>query len=363
MDTRTIVTVLCLGLVGVLCGCGGSGGGGLPVVVPGDGGVPAPPRDGGPYPQTLTEVSPITGTTLGGTIVTLKGTGFLHEVFEIHAVLFGEKGSPNWEILDDETIVAESPPGLRGDTTIYLIGDNAPENDGVLLLSGFTYVAPIVYVAQGAGAAAPRLWEVDLATNLVTLVGTIGFEIDGMSMAADGNLYGVESSAPHRLIRISTATGAGTAVALLRDSVTALPVEIRDVTFVADELYGRTAGNALVHIDMAFGTVTALEDPLPAPFGSALVAVQGGQLLLSSDAPDGLLYEHDPISGVTRAGPSVPFGVAFDSLAAVDALLYGIDAEPSDPAEVDLFRIDLATGEVLAVAVLPPFASAIARER
>ena len=155
MDTRTIIAFLCIGLAGVLCGCGGSGGGGLPAEVPEDGGVPTPPTDGGSFPQTLTEVLPITGTTIGGTIVTLKGTGFLHEVFKIHAVLFGEKGSPNWEIIDDETIVAESPSGIRGDTTIYLIGDNAPENDGVLLLSGFSYVAPIVYVAEGAGAFAP----------------------------------------------------------------------------------------------------------------------------------------------------------------------------------------------------------------
>ena len=184
-----------------------------------------------------------------------------------------------------------------------------------------------------------------------------------MSMAADGDLYGVESSAPHRLIRISTATGSGTAVALLRDSATGLPVEIRDVTFVADELFGRTAGNALVHIDRVSGTVATLDDLLVVPGGSALAALQGGQILLSSDAPDGLLYEHDPISGATNSGPTVPFGVAFDALAAVDSVLYGIDAEPLDPAEVALLRIDPATGEVLAVAALPPFASAIARER
>jgi len=342
-------TALCLAGLAFAClaACGGGGGGALAPI----------------FVQTLTEASPDTGTTRGGTLITLKGTGFLDPVREILAIRFGETAAPSWTILDDETIVVESPPGLRGAVTIYLTGNGSDDDDGVLLLTGFLYKAEIVYVADGPDALVPQLFEVDLDRGTVSSIGPVGFAVEGMATRADGQIWAVEAAANRRLIRIEPATGTGTAVALLRDGVTGAPVEILDVTFALGILFGRTAANDLAQIDLEVGTVTTLLSLAPAPPGGGLALASDGTFLLAAATAGGLLYRHDPVLGTTGPGPGIPGGVVLDALVSLGSFVYGIDGAPLDPAGVDLLRIDPAAGTVLSIAVLPPAAGAVARPR
>ncbi|WP_239696425.1 MULTISPECIES: IPT/TIG domain-containing protein [unclassified Streptomyces] len=81
---------------------------------------------------TVTDISPNTGPTSGGTIVTITGTGLAYA----EQVTFNGVLAP-FEIVSDTSVVATSPPsGAAGPVTVMVTGP-----DGSTPSGGFTYVA------------------------------------------------------------------------------------------------------------------------------------------------------------------------------------------------------------------------------
>ncbi len=341
----TVALALAAGLC--LFGCGGGGGGG-------------PPQP--EFDQVFLEVLPDVGTTAGGTEIMLKGRGFLDRVRQIRAVRFGVIPAATWEVLDDETIRVVSPPGARGETVINLVGDNAPSEDGILLTRGYTYRAPIVYVADGPAAVDPQLYAVDLDTGTPALVGVIGFAVESMAMNGAGELYAVEAGSPYRLLRISRATGAGTPVALVRDGGSGDPVVVRDLTFVGNRLLGRTEASRLVEIDLVFGTASEIGTiPVAVP-GGGMATDDATRVLLADAALSGQLYELDVVSGLIEPGPVLDRALFFLDLATVGTSVYALDADLPGSGGPGLVRIDRETGAVEEVTPLPPSTTALARD-
>jgi hypothetical protein len=120
-------------------GCNGSTDDGLtPGDVPADSGDPL----GSP---TLLAVAPTSGTTSGGTLVTLTGTGFLQDVTGATTVTFDGVPATDVTVIDDATVTVVTPEGVNDQlATIEL------ENSRGLgvLASSFRYLATASIVSD-----------------------------------------------------------------------------------------------------------------------------------------------------------------------------------------------------------------------
>ncbi len=90
---------------------------------------------------TLSAVTPAVGTSLGGTQVTLTGTGFQVDAAGTNAVSFGGVPALQVTVLDDATLRCLTPPGVEG----ALVGVTVTNLNGTAARpQAFTYVGPMV---------------------------------------------------------------------------------------------------------------------------------------------------------------------------------------------------------------------------
>lgn len=95
---------------------------------------------------TVTSVSPNTGSTAGGTAVTITGTNFASGA----TVTFGSTAATNVVVSSSTTITATTPAGTAGAATVTVTASGAAGS----LASGFTYLAPPIVssVSPNTGA-------------------------------------------------------------------------------------------------------------------------------------------------------------------------------------------------------------------
>lgn len=98
----------------------------------------------------LASASPTTGPTIGGTWVTLRGTGF----YSTTGVLFGGVAAPSFIIHDETRVDALTPAHAAGNAAVQLVATS-----GTALLGGpgFTFVAPVVDGACGPSDGQERI--------------------------------------------------------------------------------------------------------------------------------------------------------------------------------------------------------------
>src|ERR1035441_3650598 len=84
---------------------------------------------------TVTSVSPNSGTTSGGTAVTITGTNFAAGA----TATFGGTAATNVVVTNSPTITAATPTGSAGAVAATVTNSNGPSGS---LASGFTYMAP-----------------------------------------------------------------------------------------------------------------------------------------------------------------------------------------------------------------------------
>ena len=102
----------------------------------------------GPVP-TVSSVSPNSGSTAGGTAVTITGTNFAAGA----TVTFGGTAATNVVVVNSTTITATTPAGSAGAVTVTVTN---PSGQSGSLASGFTYVAPptVSSVSPNSGSTA-----------------------------------------------------------------------------------------------------------------------------------------------------------------------------------------------------------------
>ena len=100
-------------------------------------------------PATVTSVSPNTGTTAGGTSVTITGTNFATGA----TVTFGSNAATNVVVVSGTQITATTPAGTAGAVTVTVTN---PGVAGGSLASGFTYVVipTVTSVSPNTGTTA-----------------------------------------------------------------------------------------------------------------------------------------------------------------------------------------------------------------
>ena len=92
--------------------------------------------------QTISAVSPATGTAHGGTTVTITGTGFTGAT----AVDFGAVAASSFTIVSDTSITVTSPGSVKGVVDVTVIGADGPSATAT---GGLTYLAAPVLAATG----------------------------------------------------------------------------------------------------------------------------------------------------------------------------------------------------------------------
>ena len=118
---------------------------------------------------TLTDVSPPSGSYQGGTVITLTGSGFLDFAPGLNTVLVGGIPATNVVVVDDLTLLAETPPGSFG-TTVDVEVQNT--NGTAILPGGYSYSAAPSVVAVLPPTGVPH------GGTPVTIIGQ-GFLDDG----------------------------------------------------------------------------------------------------------------------------------------------------------------------------------------
>jgi hypothetical protein len=191
------------------------------------------------------------------------------------------------------------------------------------LLAVLLIASPVAAIAQtvGYGAGFSELYRITLADGSLVRVGPaagIGFnDVEGLAFAADGTLYGVAdqtmqvggggSATTDFLIRISTATGAGSLVGQLPG------------------LQGQGTGSGQLDYGLAFTC--------------------DGRLWMSSETI-GSLWEVNPSTGSVRLVGNT--GASISGLAARGNVLYGVSVDP----QPRLYRIDTASAAATVIGPL-----------
>src|SRR6202008_3244382 len=99
-------------------------------------------------PPTVTSVSPNTGTTSGGTAVTITGTNFAAGA----TVTFGSNAATNVAVLSGTQITATTPAGGGGAVTVTVTVNGQAGS----LASGFTYNSAVAISFGQVAAATPQ---------------------------------------------------------------------------------------------------------------------------------------------------------------------------------------------------------------
>ena len=87
------------------------------------------------HPDTVASVpaiysfTPITGPAAGGTLVTVRGSGFTGTV-AVTGVKFGATSATSWSVVDDDTIVATAPAHVAGAVAIVVTNATGPSTTG-----------------------------------------------------------------------------------------------------------------------------------------------------------------------------------------------------------------------------------------
>jgi len=193
------------------------------------------------YPRpTLATCSPAEGPQLGGTAITLTGTGFVNNMAGTNTVKFGGITISNPTIVNDTTITFSSPATPAG-----LLSVSVSNNNGSASLTD-------VYKAVFSGLLAAdgsKLYTVNTSTGATSAVGSIGYNVIAMATHPNGTIYGVTTT---ELITINPGTGAGTKVASLS---TTLSVNT-DLAFKGTTLYGGSYTGQTFQIDISNGSVS-----------------------------------------------------------------------------------------------------------
>ena len=122
-------------------------------------------------PLSITHIEPDSGSTAGGTALTIKGTNFVPE----SVLLIGGQPAQNLTYLGESLLTATTPPGTEGVANVVL---NTGEGRSATYPPGFTYVAQDSYRTAPASlfitAVEPRLGP-HYGGTMVTVQGS-GFE-------------------------------------------------------------------------------------------------------------------------------------------------------------------------------------------
>lgn len=128
-----------------------------------------------PCPLTVTAVTPDRGSTVGGTSVTITGTGFTGAT----AVSFGGTPATSFSVVNDTTITAVTPAHVVGVVDVTVT--TADDTSAISPADHFTFVPPSVFHPRQP----VRLWDTRSTGVHLHSGGSLTIQIAGISAPAD----------------------------------------------------------------------------------------------------------------------------------------------------------------------------------
>ena len=223
-----------------------------------------PARAGLAQPPVITSVSPTTGTTSGGTALTITGSGFAIPGIPIVGVTVGGVAVQAFTVVNDTTMTAITPSGAAGAQPV-IATNNLPSNS-----VNFTYVAPPAvryYNVNLSGAAeSPPNASPGVGLGLV-IVNTLN-----NTMTVSGSFSSLQGSTTASHIHAPTAVaGQGVVgVATTTPSFIGFPLGVTSGTF--SQTYDMTLASSF---NAAF--ITANGGTAAAAFAALATAIDGGR--------------------------------------------------------------------------------------
>ena len=161
-------------------------------------------------PPTLVSLAPSSGSILGGTVVTLSGSGFLSGTT---TVTFGGVAASSVNVYDTATLTAVSPARSAGAVTVAV----TTAGGTATLAAAFTYQNPtptITGISPGSGPANVSTPVTIAGTSFVAGLTTVTFgttAATSVSVTSSTALSAVAPARPAGAVTVTVANGAATA--------------------------------------------------------------------------------------------------------------------------------------------------------
>lgn len=230
--------------------------------------VPPPPPPP-VLPPIINNVTPNSGPTAGGTTVTINGT-FISGVANVS---FGGVSATSFQVLSTTQISAVTPPNVAGPSVVSVGNPNVLVS---FLLSGFTYLAPVVAPPEASINVSPATVSEDGPTNLVFTVSlsravtsatTVFLSRSGTATSGD---YGVYSDPGVTAVTIPA--GGLTATIIADPTPDALQEPDETVIYTIGPSVGDGRGAPYIVGSPSSATGTILNVPFIPPFANITVA-------------------------------------------------------------------------------------------
>ncbi len=279
-------------------------------------------------PPTLSSVSPSSGTTAGGTAVTLSGSGFASGA----AVAFGAGSATSVVWVSSTQITCATPAGTAGPVGVTVTN---PDGQSGTLSAGFTYVAPLTL-----GSVAPAAVST-LGGTPITLTGT-GFLAGATVLVGSSLATGVVVVSQTTITAITPAGTAGAA-----------SVTVTNASGPSSTLAGAVTYNAPPAITTTLGAGTRLRIGDTVTFSVTASDPEGDAVSLRLlNPPVGCVFA--PLSGASPPATRTFHWVVHGETAGLQRLVF----QASDSA-VPTTRVNLAIPtQVLGIAARSPILTA-----
>jgi hypothetical protein len=272
---------------------------------------------------TVTGISPTSGSTAGGTAVTVSGTGFTGAT----AVKFGSTAATSFTVLSDTQLTATAPAGSAGMVDITVTTGGGTSSTGSA--DQFTYVStpvPIVtHVSPGTGTTAGGTSVTITGNNFSSVSGVSFGNVAASSYTVNSSIQITATAPPQAVgvVDITVTTASGTSVPSPQDLFSYTPAPVPAVTSLGTTS-GGTAGGIPVIINggnftgayaVSFGSVPAasftinsasqITALLPAQAAGTIdvtVSTYSGTSALSSS--DRFSYTASAVASISSISPS-----------------------------------------------------------
>jgi hypothetical protein len=214
---------------------------------------------------TVASISPPFGRSVGGTPITIKGTGFTKDEAGLPTISLGGVAAANIQVVDDSTLMAVTSPVPANTAAFVPIAVAVTNANGVGERSdSFRISKPGLIAVERSNNDPSRIFHIDIETKATIEIGVAERRLIGCATAPNGTIFSVvgRNQSTQQLVTINPFSGVITTLGPLRTS-DSVDRRIGALTFSGNNLIGSSGSSQgglqrLVNINQVNGQVTPI---------------------------------------------------------------------------------------------------------